>query len=162
MRERPITLPAGSIQRIRAGLATVDVIPVNPTPKRLDDAFDGTWGWPGGDYPRYDDLTMAHQIRQAATLEAGDHLRVYQARGKSHLAITTLMLELVEIRPQLMPWLEDEDALAMGHTPADEAAGPLFATTPLDLLMREWCERHPDRPWDDAWVWRLQFRMVTP
>lgn len=160
MRERPITLPAGSIQRIRAGLATVDVIPVNPTPKRLDTAPDGTWAWPGNDH-RYDDLTMANQVRQTTTLRATDRLPVYQARGKSHLTITTLMLELTEIRPQLLPWLEDADARAMGHA-SDEAASPLFATTPLDLLQREWCERHPDRPWNDAWVWRLQFRMVTP
>lgn len=161
MRERPITLTPESIQRIRAGERTIDVLPVNPAPKRLDDAFDGTWGWPGTNGRAHDDLTMAHQIRQAATLETGDHLRVYQARGKSHLTITTLMLELIEIRPQLLPWLDDADARAMGHT-SDKAAGPLFATTPLDLLQREWCERHPDRPWNDTWVWRLEFRTVTP
>lgn len=113
MRERPVTLPPSSIQRIRAGLATVDVIPVHPTPKRLDGAFDGTWAWPGNDH-HYDDLTMATRIKEAATLRAGDRLRVYQARGKSHLTITTLMLELVEIRPQLMPWLEDQEAIAWG------------------------------------------------
>lgn len=161
MAERPITLTPESIQRIRAGQRTLDVLPVNPAPKRLDDASDGTWGWPGTNGRAHDDLTMAHQLRQAATLEAGDHLRVYQARGKSHLTITTLMLELTEIRPQLMTWLDEDDARAMGHT-SNEAAGPLFATTPLEQLKREWCERHPDRPWNDAWVWRLEFRTVTP
>lgn len=42
MAERPITLTRESVQRIQAGAQTVDVIPVTPTPKRLDDAFDGT------------------------------------------------------------------------------------------------------------------------
>lgn len=103
---------------------------------------------------------MTTTIREAANLQAGDQLRVYQARGKSHITVTTLMHELLEIRPQLLPWLDEDDALAMGHAPSDDTAGPLFATTPLDHLKREWNKRHPHLAWADAWVWRLEFSVA--
>lgn len=161
MRERPITLTRESVSRILAGTQSVAVIPANPAPKRLDDAFDGTWSWPGTNGRAHDDLTMATRLKEAADLRAGDRLHVYQARGQSHLTITNLMLELTEIRPQLLPWLEDADATRMGFE-ADQTGGPLFTRTPLQQLQTAWRERHPDRPWGDAWVWRLQFKQVTP
>ena len=40
-------------------------VPINPQPRRVDDAHDGTWEWliPG---VCFDDLTMAYHLREYA------------------------------------------------------------------------------------------------
>lgn len=162
-RERPITLPREAIERIKAGEQTIVLTPIEPQPQRLDDAFDGTWGWPNGDYPRYDDLTMASAIREDGKWRDGDLLRVFQARGKSHLTIINLILRLTDARPQLLPWLTEEDARASGYQGGhDSIPGYQFSATPLEHLRYAWQDQHPNIPWGDAWVWRLELHPLNP
>lgn len=162
MRERPITLTEDTIERIQAGQQTALLLPVTRQPVRIDDAFDGTWAWPDKLEHRYDDLTMATAIRDRDGWRAGDRLRVYKARGKSHLTVTRLLLELTDPRPGLLPWLSEENLRASGYQGGhDSIPGYQFSATPHEHSRHEWHAHHPDRPWEDAWVWLLEFHPIT-
>lgn len=162
VRERPITLTEAAIARIQAGEQTVVLLPVEQPPVRLDDAYDGSWAWPDRLEERFDDLTMGSAIQDRGDWRPGDRVRVYKARGKSHLTTTRLLLELTDPRPQLLTWLEESEIRACGYQGGhDSIPGFQFSATPYEHLRHAWREQHPDRPWDDAWVWYLELRPLT-
>lgn len=75
MTERPIILSAESVRAVLEGRKTQTRRVVKPQPRRVDDAFDGTWEWRNpGDY--YDDLTMGSELLKRAPYAPGDRLWV--------------------------------------------------------------------------------------
>jgi len=126
------------IQAIVEGRKTQTRRVIKPQPRRIDDAFDGTWEWKEkGHY--YDDLTLYEELRSKPPYQVG---------------------ETVYIKEAWAEWINTSEHLASGVISIEEARADVIykATTPNwdeilkengnpylikhTLLMPEWAARY--------------------
>lgn len=82
MTERPILFSGSMVRAILAGNKTQTRRVVRPQPRKVDDAFDGTWEFPGEPGHHYDDLTAAYRMRESSPYKPGDVLWVRESHWR--------------------------------------------------------------------------------
>ena len=95
------------------------------------------------------------EIRGRGRLRSSIHMPWWASR---------LDLEVVDVRPERLHDITDEDALAEGVDWGETTPAPGGPCAPAEAFARLWDEINGKRPgcaWrDDPWVWRVAFRRV--
>ena len=176
---RPILFGGPTVRAILDGRKTVTrrVVALR-TSKRCP------YGAPGGRLwvreawavaPELDDYSPSH----LASLPDLSRVVCYRADGENILGAdlgrwrssihmpwwaSRLDLEVVDVRPERLHDITDEDALAEGVDWGETTPAPGGPCAPAEAFARLWDEINGKRPgcaWrDDPWVWRVAFRRV--